>query len=70
MSANADLITVETYVQQGKIENQFLIYGPKCRNNLYLWLFMGPGGGGGNASIITLGLSCFPAILSPISMYI
>ena len=31
MSANADLITVETYVQQGKtIENQFYIYGPKC----------------------------------------
>ena len=31
MSANADLITVETYVQQGKtIENQFFIYGPKC----------------------------------------
>ena len=33
MSANADLITVETYVQQGKtIENQFLIYGLKCFN--------------------------------------
>ena len=33
MSANTDLITVETcmYVKQGKaIENQFLIYGPKC----------------------------------------
>ena len=32
MSENADLITVETYVQQGKtIENQFFIYGPKCK---------------------------------------
>ena len=31
MSANADLITVETYIQQGKtIENQLLMYGPKC----------------------------------------
>ena len=31
MSANADFITVETYVQQGKtIENQFFIYEPKC----------------------------------------
>ena len=42
MSANADLITVETYVLQGKtIENQFFIYGPKCENKLYLWLFEG-----------------------------
>ena len=31
MSANADLITVETYVQQGKqFESQFFIFGPKC----------------------------------------
>ena len=33
MSANADLTTVETYVQQVKgkqFENQFFIYGPKC----------------------------------------
>ena len=29
ISANTDLITVETYVQQGKtIENHFFIYGP------------------------------------------
>ena len=43
MSANADLITVETYVQQGKtIENQFLIYGLKCKTNVYFWLFEGP----------------------------
>ena len=45
MSANADLITVETYVQQGKtIENQFLIYGIKCKNTIYFWLFEGPWG--------------------------
>ena len=32
MSSNAALITMETYVQQGKqFENQFFIYGPKCR---------------------------------------
>ena len=42
MSANADLITVETYVQQGKtIENQFFICGPK---NIYIGLFEGPWG--------------------------
>ena len=41
MSANADLITVETYVQQGKtIENHFFI--------AYIWLFEGPWGGGGH----------------------
>ena len=32
MSANADLITVETYVQQGEqFENHFFIYEPKCK---------------------------------------
>ena len=40
MSANADLITVEIYVQQGKtIEKQFfiyMIYGPKC----FLYIFL------------------------------
>ena len=30
MSANADLTTVETYVQQGNLKTQFFIYGPKC----------------------------------------
>ena len=31
MSGNADLITMETYVQQGKqFENQFFIYESKC----------------------------------------
>ena len=45
MSANADLITVETYVQPGKtIENQFFIYGPKCKQNcifLGIWEALG-----------------------------
>ena len=44
MSANADLITVETYVQQGKtIENQFLIYGPKCKKKYILGHLVGRG---------------------------
>ena len=31
MSANAALITMETYVQQGvQFENQFFIHKPKC----------------------------------------
>ena len=66
MSANADLITVETYMyNKGKqFENQFFIYGPKCKTK---WIF---GGALWGCSMITLGLSCFPAILSPISMYI
>ena len=70
MSANADLITVETYVQQGKtIQTSFSYMG---QNVKYIYIFgylMDPGGGGG-ASMIRLDLSCFPAILSPISMYL
>ena len=66
MSANEDLITVETYVQGKEFENQFFIYGPKCKKKLYFGLFGGPWGG---SSMIRMGLSCFPTILSPISMY-
>ena len=45
MSANADLITVETYVQQGKtIENQFLIYGLKCKKKYIFGYLRGHGG--------------------------
>ena len=71
MSANADLITVETYVRQWKtIENLFFIYGPICKQIVYFWLFEAAGGGGGGGhSILRLGLSSSPAILSPISMY-
>ena len=60
MSVDADLITVETYLQQGK---QFV---PKCKNKLYFDLF---GGALSGSSLIRLGLSCFPAIISLISMF-
>ena len=44
MSANADLITVETYVYKGiHIENQSFISGPKC---IFFSNLRGPGGGG------------------------
>ena len=57
MSANAELITVEIYVQQGKtIEKQFFIYMAKMFFFVYIFVYL-------------KGLSCFPAILSPISMY-
>ena len=60
MSANADLITVETYVQQGET-----IWKPVKKKSIFWGYFGGPEG----SSLITLDLSCFPAILSPISMY-
>ena len=56
MSANADLITVETCVQGETFENQLYIF----------WAIWGALRG---SSIIRISLSCFPAILSPISMY-
>ena len=43
MSANADLITMETYVQQGKTSLK-TIYGPKCKQNVYFGLLFGGGG--------------------------
>ena len=59
MSANAGLITVETYVQ-GKIIETSL-------HKMYNFrLFQGPAWW---PSMISLGLSSFPAILPPISMY-
>ena len=63
--SNADLITMEAYVQQEKtIENQFLIYGPKC---IFIFGYLRVLAGGD--SIIRLGPSCFSVILSPIYMY-
>ena len=72
MSANADLITVETYVQQGKtINNEFFINGPERDKNLNFLLLGGGGGLGGGASMIRLGndqmLSSYP--LNHIYMY-
>ena len=49
--------------------NQFFIYGPQCENKLCIFGYWG-GGGLSGPSIIRLGPSCFPAILSPVSIYI
>ena len=65
MSANAALITVtmEKYVQQGEqFENQFFIYKPKCKKMYILGYLGGPEGVFNDR----IGISCFPAILSPI----
>ena len=63
MSANADLITVETYMyNKGKqFENHFFIYGPKCEKIVYFGGILEALRG---SSMIRLNLSCFPAILS------
>ena len=46
MSANADLITVETYVHKGKqLKTSFSDLG----QNVYFQVFEGPWGGGGGA---------------------
>ena len=68
MSANADLITLWRHIyNKGKqFENNFFIYGPKCEKNVYFGGILGALRG---SSMIRLNLSCFPAILSPISMY-
>ena len=63
MSSNAALITMETYVQQGETSFSYMSQNVKKMHILgYLGALRG-------SSIIRLGLSCFPAILSPISMY-
>ena len=64
MSANADLITVETYVQQKETiwKPVFHLWAKMLKKNYILGALRG-------SSMIRLGLSCFPAILSPISMY-
>ena len=41
MSANADLITVETYYMWKQFENQFFIYEPKCKKNMYILGYLG-----------------------------
>ena len=70
MSANAALITMETFMyNKGKqFENQFFTYEPKCKINVYiLGLFRGAQRG---SSIIGLGLSGFQLSSHPLSMYI
>ena len=60
-------ITVETYAQQEKtINNRFSYIGQNV-NKIYIFGYLG-GPGGGGTSMIRLRISCFPAILSPISM--
>ena len=66
MSANADLITVETYVHKGKQLKTSLSY---LDQNVYFLAIWGAQGGGGGHSMIRLSLSWSPAIISPISMY-
>ena len=67
MSANADLITVETYVQQGEtIWKPFFHLWAKMLKNVYFGGILGALRG---SSMIRLNLSCFLAILSPIAMY-
>ena len=64
MSANAALITIETYVQiRGNNLKTSFSYMSQNVKKMYI---LGPECG---SSMIRLGLSCFPAILSPISMY-
>ena len=64
ISANADLITVETYVQQGET-----IWKPIFHIRAKICIFWDIWGSLRGCSMISLGLSGFPAILSPISMY-
>ena len=45
LKCHEDLITLDTYAQQGKtMDNKFYIY---VKTYLHLWLYGGPGGGGG-----------------------
>ena len=69
MSANADLITVETYIyttRGNNLKTSFSFMGQNVKQMYILGYLGGPEGG---LQFIRLDLSCFPAILSPISMY-
>ena len=66
MSANAD-ITVETYVQGGNnLKTSFSFMGQNVKKKVFFGAILGALRG---SSMIRMGLSCFWAILSPISMY-
>ena len=67
LKCHEDLITLDTYVQQGiTMDNKFYIY-VKTLTSLAIW---GPrGGGGGGASIIRMGLSWFTYTLYLIIIY-
>ena len=65
LKCHEDLITLETYVQQGiTMDNKFFI----CEN-INIFGYLGAGGGGGGASIIRLGPSWFTSTLSLIIIY-
>ena len=62
LKCHEDLITLETYVHQGKtMDNKYFIY-----ENINIFGYLG---GGGGASIIRLGLSWFTSTLSLIRIY-
>ena len=52
LKCHEDLITLDTYAQQGKtMDNKFDIY---VKTYLYLWVYGGPGGGGSSWFTYTL----------------
>ena len=55
----------DKFITREKNNHQFFIYGPQCEKCAF-WAIRG---GLGGPYIIRLGPSCFPAILSPISIY-
>ena len=66
LTCHEDLITLDTYAQQGiTMDNKFYIY-VKTLTSLAIWR---PGGGGGGASIIRLGPSWFTYTLYLIIIY-
>ena len=62
MSANADLITVETYVQQegNNLKTIFFIYGLKCKKNVYFGGILGGPEGVFNDQTKPILLSSYP----------
>ena len=67
LKCHEDLITLETYVQQGKtMDNKSYIYV----KTLTSFGYMGARGGGGGGSIIRLGTSWFTSTLYLILIYL
>ena len=69
LTCHEDLITLDTYVQQGiTMDNKFYIY-VKTLTSLAIWRPGGGGGGRRGASIIRLGPSWFTYTLYLIIIY-